>query len=112
MEGGDHETLIHMGHTQFAQITADAQHWTLQRPRLITPGGARIGGLSCTRLSFRVTTPFKIIGQDLGLEPFEVQRLMHEGKLTSSCERGVDEDAGLPHMGANLIQGCSASAAC
>jgi hypothetical protein len=35
-----------------------------------------------------------IIGRDLGLEPFEVQRLMHEGKLTSSCERGVDEDAG------------------
>jgi Ala-tRNA(Pro) deacylase len=26
MEGGDHETLVHMGHTQFAQITADAQH--------------------------------------------------------------------------------------
>ena len=35
-----------------------------------------------------------IIGQDLGLEPVEVRRLMHEGKLTSSCERGVDEDAG------------------
>jgi Family of unknown function (DUF6522) len=35
-----------------------------------------------------------IIGRDLDLEPFEVQRLMHEGKLTSSCERGVDEDAG------------------
>jgi Ala-tRNA(Pro) deacylase len=26
MEGGDHETLIHMGHTQFAQLTKDAQH--------------------------------------------------------------------------------------
>ena len=25
MEGGDHETLIHMGHAQFEQITADAQ---------------------------------------------------------------------------------------
>ena len=35
-----------------------------------------------------------IIGRNLGLEPFEVQRLMHEGKLTSSCERGIDEDAG------------------
>jgi Family of unknown function (DUF6522) len=35
-----------------------------------------------------------IIGRDLGLEPFEVRRLMHEGKLTSRCERGVDEDAG------------------
>jgi hypothetical protein len=35
-----------------------------------------------------------LIGRDLGLEPFEVQSLMREGKLTSSCERGVDEDAG------------------
>jgi Ala-tRNA(Pro) deacylase len=26
MEGGDHETLIHMGHTQFAQLTKDAPH--------------------------------------------------------------------------------------
>ena len=26
LEGGDHETLIHMGHTQFAQLTKDAQH--------------------------------------------------------------------------------------
>ena len=35
-----------------------------------------------------------IIGKDLDLEPFEVQRLMREGKLTSSCERGVDGDDG------------------
>ena len=35
-----------------------------------------------------------ILVRDLGLEPFEVQRLMHEGELTSRCERGVDEDAG------------------
>lgn len=35
-----------------------------------------------------------IIGQHLGLEPYEVQRLMREGKLTSSIERGVDEDEG------------------
>ena len=35
-----------------------------------------------------------IVVRDLGLEPFEVQRLMRERKLTSSCERGVDEDAG------------------
>ena len=35
-----------------------------------------------------------IVGQNLGLEPFEVQRLMREGKLTSSCERGVNEDDG------------------
>jgi Family of unknown function (DUF6522) len=34
-----------------------------------------------------------LIGECLGLEPFEVKRLMREGKLTSSCERGVDEDA-------------------
>jgi Ala-tRNA(Pro) deacylase len=26
MEGGDHQTLIHMGHAQFAALTADAQH--------------------------------------------------------------------------------------
>ncbi len=25
MEGGDHETLIHMGHAQFAQLTQDAR---------------------------------------------------------------------------------------
>ena len=35
-----------------------------------------------------------ILVRDLGLEPFEVQRLMREGKLTSSCERGVNEDDG------------------
>lgn len=26
MEGGDHTTLIHMGHAQFAQLTKDARH--------------------------------------------------------------------------------------
>jgi Ala-tRNA(Pro) deacylase len=26
MEGGDHATLIHMGHAQFEQLTGDAQH--------------------------------------------------------------------------------------
>jgi hypothetical protein len=36
-----------------------------------------------------------IVGQGLGLEAIEVRRLMLEGKLTSSCERGVNEDAGL-----------------
>jgi hypothetical protein len=35
-----------------------------------------------------------IIGQTLGLEPLEIQRLMREGKLTSSCERGVNDDVG------------------
>ena len=35
-----------------------------------------------------------IVGQSLGLEPLEVQRLMREGKLTSTCERGIDEDEG------------------
>jgi Family of unknown function (DUF6522) len=35
-----------------------------------------------------------IIGRNLGLESLEVQRLMHKGKITSRCERGVDEDAG------------------
>ena len=35
-----------------------------------------------------------IVVRDLGLEPFEIQRRMHEGELTNRCERGVDEDAG------------------
>ncbi len=35
-----------------------------------------------------------LISESLGHEPFEVQRLMHERKLTGRCERGVDEDAG------------------
>ena len=26
MEGGDHATLVHMGHAQFAQLTAEARH--------------------------------------------------------------------------------------
>ncbi|HEY8009227.1 MAG TPA: YbaK/EbsC family protein [Methylocella sp.] len=26
MEGGDHATLVHMGHAQFAQLTVDARH--------------------------------------------------------------------------------------
>jgi Ala-tRNA(Pro) deacylase len=26
LEGGDHETLIHMGQAQFAALTADARH--------------------------------------------------------------------------------------
>jgi len=26
MEAGDHQTLLHMGHAQFARLTADAQH--------------------------------------------------------------------------------------
>jgi hypothetical protein len=41
--------------------------------------------------SFRSTS---IVAESLGLEPFEVQSLMRERKLTSSCERGVDEDEG------------------
>jgi hypothetical protein len=35
-----------------------------------------------------------VVGQNLGLELFEVQKLLREGKLTSSCERGIDEDDG------------------
>jgi Ala-tRNA(Pro) deacylase len=26
MEAGDHETLLHMGHAQFARLTANAPH--------------------------------------------------------------------------------------
>lgn len=35
-----------------------------------------------------------IIGKSLGIEPSTVQACMREGKITSTCERGVDEDAG------------------
>jgi hypothetical protein len=35
-----------------------------------------------------------IIGQCLGIEPARVQGLMREGKITSLCERGIDDDAG------------------
>ena len=35
-----------------------------------------------------------VVAQGLGLEPSVVQTLMREGKITSVCERGVDEDAG------------------
>jgi hypothetical protein len=35
-----------------------------------------------------------VVGLHLGLELFEVQKLIREGKLTSSCERGIDEDDG------------------
>jgi hypothetical protein len=35
-----------------------------------------------------------IVGQGLELEPSEVQSLMREGAITSSCERGIEDDAG------------------
>ena len=35
-----------------------------------------------------------IIGEAFGLAPSIVQSLMREGKITSVCERGVDDDAG------------------
>lgn len=35
-----------------------------------------------------------IIGEGLNLEPAEVPLLMREGKITSLCERGEEEDAG------------------
>ncbi len=41
-----------------------------------------------------VPVSLRLKWQDLGLEPFQVQRLMREGKLTSRFERGVDEDDG------------------
>ena len=34
-----------------------------------------------------------VVAHGLGLEPSVVQTLMREGKITSLCERGVDEDA-------------------
>jgi Family of unknown function (DUF6522) len=35
-----------------------------------------------------------VVGQGLGLEPSEVLSLMQEGAITSSCERGIEDDAG------------------
>jgi hypothetical protein len=35
-----------------------------------------------------------VIAQGLALEPSRVQAMMRKGKITSLCERGVNEDAG------------------
>lgn len=35
-----------------------------------------------------------IVGESLGIEPSLLQAYMREGKITSLCERGVDEDDG------------------
>lgn len=35
-----------------------------------------------------------LIGESLGIEPALVQPLMRAGKITSRCERGIDQDAG------------------
>ena len=35
-----------------------------------------------------------LLGESLGIEPSFVQARMHEGKITSFCERGVGGDAG------------------
>lgn len=35
-----------------------------------------------------------ILAEDFGLEPANVLTAMREGRLTSLCERGIDEDAG------------------
>ena len=35
-----------------------------------------------------------VIGESLAIEPALVQTRMREGKITSTCERGADEDAG------------------
>lgn len=35
-----------------------------------------------------------LIAESLGIEPAIVQPLMREGRITSRCERGIDEDAG------------------
>jgi hypothetical protein len=36
-----------------------------------------------------------IIAEGLGIEPSLVHERMREGKITSLCERGIDEDNGL-----------------
>jgi hypothetical protein len=35
-----------------------------------------------------------IIAEGLGIEPSRVHHLMRKGKITSLCERGIDQDAG------------------
>jgi Family of unknown function (DUF6522) len=35
-----------------------------------------------------------VVAKGLGIEPALVQERMREGKITSLCERGVDEDEG------------------
>jgi hypothetical protein len=35
-----------------------------------------------------------IIGEGLGIQPSLVQTQMREGKITSLCERGIEEDSG------------------
>jgi hypothetical protein len=42
----------------------------------------------------RIDVDASLIAEGLGVEPARVQPLMQEGKVTSLCERGVDEDAG------------------
>ena len=36
----------------------------------------------------------RIVGEGLGLEPSRLHALMREGKVTSSCERGIEDDIG------------------
>jgi hypothetical protein len=36
----------------------------------------------------------RLIANSFGISPEHVQPLMREGKLTSRCERGIDQDAG------------------
>ncbi|MGE0581417.1 MAG: DUF6522 family protein [Steroidobacteraceae bacterium] len=35
-----------------------------------------------------------VIAAGFGIEPAQVQSLMKDGRITSVCEKGVDEDAG------------------
>lgn len=41
-----------------------------------------------------VSVDAAIIAEEFAIAPALVQRRMREGKITSLCERGVDEDAG------------------
>lgn len=36
----------------------------------------------------------RVIGEDLNMDPSVVQELIREGKITSRCERGIEEDEG------------------
>ena len=39
-----------------------------------------------------------LVGEGLKIDPSAVQRLMRESEITSRCERGVAEDAGLMRL--------------
>ena len=45
-----------------------------------------------------ITVDAEVIGDELGLEPSAIPQRMHKGEITSICERGADQDAGLHRL--------------